>query len=248
MLLQRNDISVSIYPRRYRRYTEIAFMTIARNLTLSQTRVIGALLEKELTTPDQYPLSLNALTTACNQKTNREPVMELAESEVRTTVDELLKQRLVMEESGFGSRVSKIRHRFCNTEFGALKLSPQEVGIVCVMLLRGAQTPGELRTRTNRLCEFSDVHEVERCLDAMAARNEPLVTKLPREPGQREARYAHLFGEHVDEAPQMPRSSPAVSNERASASDDRMAMLEARIDTLQQEIELLKKRLDDVGA
>jgi uncharacterized protein YceH (UPF0502 family) len=221
-------------------------MTIARNLTLAQTRVIGALLEKELTTPDQYPLSLNALTTACNQKTNREPVLELAESEVRATVDELLKQRLIMEESGFGSRVSKIRHRFCNTEFGALKLSPQEVGIVCVLLLRGAQTPGELRTRTNRLCEFADVHEVEQCLDAMAARNEALVTKLPRESGQRESRYAHLFGEHVDAAPQAVRASVPASDD--TIADHRVAMLEARIEVLEQEIQALKKRLDDVGA
>lgn len=224
-------------------------MTIPRNLTLPQTRVIGALLEKELTTPDQYPLSLNSLTTACNQKTNREPVLELAEAEVRTTVDELMKQRLVMEESGFGSRVSKIRHRFCNTEFGALKLSPQEVGIVCVLLLRGAQTPGELRTRTNRLCEFTDVQEVEHCLDAMAARNEALVMKLAREPGQRESRYAHLFGDHVDAAPSAPSSMlSSMAPSRTAAPDDRIELLEARIDAMQQEILALKQRLDDVGA
>lgn len=221
-------------------------MTIARNLTLTQTRVIGALLEKELTTPDQYPLSLNALTTACNQKTNREPVLELAESEVRTTVDELLKQRLIMEESGFGSRVSKIRHRFCNTEFGALKLSPQEVGIVCVLLLRGAQTPGELRTRTSRLCEFADVTEVEQCLDAMAARSEPLVIKLAREPGQRESRYAHLFGESVDAAPQALRAAVLAPDD--AIADQRVALLEARIEVMEQEIVALRKRLDDVGA
>jgi len=222
-------------------------MTIARNLTLPQTRVIGALLEKELTTPDQYPLSLNSLMTACNQKTNREPVLDLTESEVRAVVDELLKQRLVMEESGFGSRVTKIRHRFCNTEFGALKLSSQEVGIVCVMLLRGPQTPGELRTRTNRLCEFADVSIVERCLDDMAARPEPLTLKLPREPGQRESRYAHLFGEHVDAGPQAARaSSPAAIP--SPADEDRIASLEARLDAMQQEIAALKQRLDDVGA
>jgi uncharacterized protein YceH (UPF0502 family) len=222
-------------------------MTIARNLTLPQTRVIGALLEKELTTPDQYPLSLNSLTTACNQKTNREPVMELSESEVRAVVDELLKLRLVMEESGFGSRVSKLRHRFCNTEFGALKLSPQEVGIVCVLLLRGAQTPGELRTRTNRLCEFADVSVVERCLDDMAARAEPLTLKLPRDPGQRESRYVHLFGDAVDTAPQAARA-PVSFATSSPADDDRIELLQARIDAMQQEINALKQRLDDVGA
>lgn len=226
-------------------------MTIARNLTLQQTRVIGALLEKELTTPDQYPLSLNSLTSACNQKTNREPVMELSESEVRAVVDELMKLRLLMEESGFGSRVSKIRHRFCNTEFGALKLSPQEVGIVCVLLLRGAQTPGELRTRTNRLCEFTDVSVVERCLDEMAARPEPLTLKLSREPGQRESRYAHLFGGPVDAASQ-PARTYAPSAVHLPADDDRIATLvstlERRIDAMQHEIDALKQRLDDVGA
>jgi len=222
-------------------------MTIARNLTPSQTRVIGALLEKELTTPDLYPLSLNSLTSACNQKTNREPVMELSESEVRAVVDELMKLRLVMEESGFGSRVSKIRHRFCNTEFGALKLSPQEVGIVCVLLLRGAQTPGELRTRTNRLCEFTDVSVVERCLDEMAARAEPLTLKLSREPGQRESRYAHLFAGPVDAAAQATRTY-APSAVHLPADDDRIAQLAERIDAMQQEIDALKQRLDDVGA
>jgi uncharacterized protein len=226
-------------------------MTIVRDLTLPQTRVIGALLEKELTTPDQYPLSLNALTNACNQKSNREPVMDLTETEVRAIVDALLKRRLLMEESGFGSRVSKIRHRFCNTEFGALKLSAQQLGIVCVLLLRGAQTPGELRTRTNRLSEFVDVSDVEQCLDAMAARDEPLVRKLPRVPGQRESRYVHLFGES-GEAPlqqhQQPQQPQPHSVAVAVADDDRIAELSARIDTLQQEIIALKQRLDDVGA
>lgn len=232
---------------------EKGLMTIARNLTLAETRIIGALLEKELTTPDQYPLSLNSLTTACNQKTNREPVMDLSETEVRATVDDLLKKRLVMEESGFGSRVSKLRHRFCNTEFGALKLSPQEVGIVCVLLLRGAQTPGELRTRTNRLCEFGDAHHVEQCLDAMAARDEPLVVKLPREPGQREVRYAHLFGGDVDTAQQPMRSISSTSfigasTDSSTADDERITQLEQQVAQLQQEISALKQRLDDVGA
>jgi uncharacterized protein YceH (UPF0502 family) len=226
-------------------------MTIPRDLTVAQLRVIGALLEKELTTPDQYPLSLNALTAACNQKTNRDPVLELAESDVQAVIDELRQQRLIMEESGFGSRVPKYRHRFCNTEFGALKLSPQELGIVCVLLLRGAQTPGELRTRTQRLCDFADVGQVEHCLDAMAARDEPLVRKLPREPGQRESRYMHLFGCDDDavaqSAPAASGTAHAVAHTQAAAGLT-IAALVARIDVLEQEIIAVKKRLDDAGA
>ncbi|MEO0889149.1 MAG: YceH family protein, partial [Pseudomonadota bacterium] len=120
-------------------------------LTAIEARVIGCLIEKEVTTPDQYPLSLNALTNACNQKSNREPVMSLSEADVLDAVDALIERRLVSDESGFNSRVSKYQHRFCNTEFGDLQLTEQEKGIVCCMLLRGAQTPGEIRTRTNRL-------------------------------------------------------------------------------------------------
>ncbi len=138
-------------------------------LTAVEARVIGCLIEKEVTTPDQYPLSLNALTNACNQKSNREPVMNLSESDVLDAVDQLIARRLVSDESGFNSRVSKYQHRFCNTEFGDLKLSTQEKGIVCCMLLRGAQTPGELRTRTNRLANFADVKEVETVLDRLAS-------------------------------------------------------------------------------
>ncbi len=132
-------------------------------LTAIEARVIGCLIEKEVTTPDQYPLSLNALTNACNQKSNREPVMSLSEADVLDAVDALIERRLVSDESGFNSRVSKYQHRFCNTEFGDLQLTEQEKGIVCCMLLRGAQTPGEIRTRTNRLATFNDVKEVEKC-------------------------------------------------------------------------------------
>ena len=137
-----------------------------------EARVIGCLIEKEVTTPDYYPLTLNSLTSACNQKSNREPVMALSELDVQEAVDSLIGRRLVSDESGFNSRASKFQHRFCNTEFGDLKLTKQEKGIVCCMLLRGAQTPGELRTRTNRLAEFSDVKEVEAVLERLAAREE----------------------------------------------------------------------------
>src|SRR5882724_2812738 len=123
-------------------------MTI--QLSPLEARVLGALLEKEITTPDQYPLSLNALTNACNQKTNRDPVLELDDGAVQVTVDALSKRHLVMERSGFGSRVVKYRHRLCNGEHNPLQFSPQETAIVCELLLRGPQTPGELRTRAQR--------------------------------------------------------------------------------------------------
>ena len=161
----------------------------------NEARVIGCLIEKEITTPDQYPLSLNALTNACNQKTNREPVLELAEATVQQTVDALMKKHMVSDRSaGYGGRVTKYKHRFCNTEFGSLKFSKQELGIICVLLLRGPQTPGELRSRTNRLCEFADADEVETTLKLLMAREDgPFIARLPRAAGARESRYAHLF-------------------------------------------------------
>ncbi len=162
------------------------------NLSLYQTRVLGALIEKEITTPDQYPLSLNALTNACNQKSNRDPVLQLTDTLVQDTVDELKALRFIREESGgYGSRVVKLKHRFCNTEFSDLKLTAQELGILCVLFLRGPQSPGELRTRTNRLCDFTNAAEVETVLVKMATTDDgPYVVKLEREPGKRDARYA----------------------------------------------------------
>lgn len=208
------------------------------DLSLNQTRVIGCLIEKEITTPDQYPLSLNSLTSACNQKSNREPVMDLAESEVQELLDELSKKRLIREESGFGSRVVKYKHRFCNTEFSELKLSEQALGIVCVLFLRGPQTPGELRSRTNRLCSFSDVHEVEGVLQKMSEREDgALVVRMPREPGKRESRYAHLFSGEVeaagpDEIAAIPRARESGSSERVEALEQRLAELEEKVATL----------------
>ncbi len=200
------------------------------SLSLNETRVIGCLLEKESTTPDQYPLSLNALTNACNQKSNREPVLSLAESEVKETLDALLKERLVSEDTG--ARVSKYRHRFCNTEFGSLQLTDQERGIVCVLFLRGAQTPGELRGRTGRLAEFVDVREVEGVLQQMVERG--LVVQLPREAGKRESRYAHLFSGEV-----------SIVNQADLVADDkaRIRELEHEVMILRAEVERLNREL-----
>jgi uncharacterized protein len=185
-------------------------------LSPNEARVIGCLLEKEVTTPDQYPLSLNALTNACNQKTNRDPVLELTEAVVQQTVDALMKKHLVSDRSaGYGGRVTKYKHRFCNTEFGSLKFSKQEFGIICVLLLRGPQTPGELRARTNRLCEFADSEQVEATLKSLMAREDgPFIARLPRAAGARESRYAHLFSgviESVEESAAPEEAAPGAS-------------------------------------
>ena len=195
-----------------------------------EARVIGCFLEKQVTTPDQYPLSLNGLTTACNQKTNREPVMDLSESDVQQTLDLLLRKHIIRTLSG--SRTMKYEHRFCNSEFGNLKFSPQEVAVVTTLLLRGAQTPGELRTRTNRLHDFSDVAEVEQTLTELTHREDgPFCVRLAREPGKRESRYMH-----VASAAEEPLFSAAPES----------ADLTARVETLEAEVAELKQRLENV--
>src|SRR3569833_2715030 len=167
-------------------------------LTAIEARVIGCLIEKQVTTPDQYPLSLNALVNACNQKSNRDPVLELDERTVQQTLDGLGRKHLVVERSGFGSRVPKYQHRLCNTEYGTLKLDPLELAVVCELLLRGPQTPGELRSRAARMAPFSDVSEVAAALTRLSEREDgPFVVRLTREPGRRESRYAHLFSGEV---------------------------------------------------
>ena len=164
-------------------------------LNIIESRIIGVLLEKEITTPEQYPLSLNGLTTGCNQKSNREPVMQLTESEVQEALDELDARRQIIEDQ-YGSRVAKYKHKFCNTEFGSYKFTPQQTAIVCLLLLRGPQTPGELRSRSGRLADFNNVGEVENALEQLADFNgDGLVLRLAREPGKRESRYMHCFSD-----------------------------------------------------
>jgi len=213
------------------------------NLSLYETRVIGCLIEKSITTPDQYPLSLNALVNACNQKSNRDPVLDLKESPVQDTVDGLIKKFLVSRASGYGSRVTKYQHRFCNTEFGSLKLSDKSLGLICELFLRGPQTPGELRTRTERLCKFADVSEVEAELEALSNRDEPLVTKLPREPGKRDSRYAHLFSGK----PQVVQAAAATEREETEAggSDrERLTTLEMQVHQLEISLEELRQKFE----
>ena len=201
----------------------------------TEARVIGCLLEKQVTTPEQYPLSVNAVTMACNQKTNREPVMNLSEHEVQDVLDALVKRHYLRTVSGFGNRVTKYEQRFCNSEFGDLKLSSAEVAVITTLLLRGAQTPGELRTRASRMHEFSDMQEVEQTLEGLAAREDgPCVVRLAREPGKRESRYMHLFSGEVD-------SSVKSSATDITAVDDDLV---ARVAALEDEVAGLKQRLD----
>ncbi|MDH0194224.1 YceH family protein [Enterobacter cloacae] len=204
-------------------------------LSATETRVIGCLLEKQVTTPEQYPLSVNAVTMACNQKTNREPVMNLGEHEVQDILDELVKRHYLRTVSGFGNRVTKYEQRFCNSEFGDLKLSAAEVAVITTLLLRGAQTPGELRTRASRMHEFADMQEVEQTLDGLATREDgPYVVRLAREPGKRESRYMHLFSGEVD-------TSTVLADSAAPAAHDSLA---ARVEALEEEVAGLKQRLD----
>lgn len=217
-----------------------------------QARIIGVLLEKEVTTPDQYPLSLNGLTLGCNQKSNREPVMNLTETEVQNGLDELKDKKLIFECTGTNSRVVKYKHRFCNTEFSDLKFSRQQLAIICVMLLRGPQTPGELRTRTNRLAEFENVAEVETTLHKLHALNdEQLVVKLEREPGKRESRYAHLFSGKVEltvnntKYDAQPQTYPEESQSPNLTTDqERIRALENQVAQLVEQVAELKELVD----
>lgn len=208
-------------------------------LTATEARVIGCLLEKQVTTPEQYPLSVNAVTMACNQKTNREPVLNLSENEVQEQLDELVKRHYLRTVSGFGNRVTKYEQRFCNSEFGDLKLTSAEVAVIATLLLRGAQTPGELRSRAGRMHEFSDMQEVEQTLENLATREDgPYVLRLAREPGKRESRFMHLFSGNV-------QTLINVVEAIAPADEESLA---ARVETLENDVAELKQRLDSLLA
>ncbi|MEM6051134.1 DUF480 domain-containing protein [Erwinia sp. P7711] len=202
-------------------------------LSALEARTVGCLLEKQVTTPEQYPMSLNGVVTACNQKSNREPVLSLSDAAVQDTLDALVKKHLVTSQSGFGNRVVKYEHRFCNTEFGQLRFSSGELALITTLLLRGAQTPGELRTRSTRLHEFADMNEVEQALETLASREDgPFVVRLAREPGKRESRYMHLFSGEVDEA----ASSAAESVQESEDLSARVAELEREMAQIKQQL------------
>src|SRR5262250_121557 len=206
------------------------------NYSLSEVeaRVLGALVEKEITTPEYYPLSLNALINACNQKSNREPVMNLDEDAVRSAIRSLNDEGLTRFAST-DSRVGKYEHRLNET----FNFHRHEIAILCVLLLRGPQTPGELRTRTERMYAFEDLESVHNALNLLAKREPPLVKVLPRQPGTKESRYAHLLSP-VEEA-----TAPAhINGDLTVARDiknDRVAALEGEIGQLWAEVAELKE-------
>lgn len=201
-----------------------------------EARVLGSLVEKSLTTPDQYPLSLNALVNACNQKTSRDPVMSLDEAAVGQGLHSLLEKSLAGRLHEPGSRVPKFMHHIEMLLTGA---DAKAIAAVCVLLLRGPQTPGELKTRTDRLCEFTSTAEVEALLQDLSLRAEPWVAKLPRAPGQKEVRYRHLFsGLAPEHAAAAPAATAPQAVDRVGELEKRVAALEAAVKALGDKAEV----------
>jgi uncharacterized protein YceH (UPF0502 family) len=206
------------------------------------------MLEKEITTPEQYPLSLNGITLGCNQKSNREPVTNFSESDVQNLVDELVEMNQLMVDRKASVRVNKYFHRFCDTEFGHLKFTRQQKAIICVLLLRGPQTPGELRTRTNRLADFTDVSEVETTLHQLQNLNSKiLVKKLAREPGKRDSRYVHLLSDtHENQlADTNIVDIDDSSSENQHYLEQRVADLERQVTVLSEQVSCLTALLEN---
>ena len=210
----------------------------------AEVRVLGALIEKQIATPEYYPLTLNALTAACNQKNNRHPVVTYDEATVELAVESLRQKNLAYVFYGAGSRVPKYKHVAAEN----LQLNPAELALACVLLLRGPQTPGELRDRSARLHEFAGLDEVEAALGSLAAREEPVVKRLARRPGQKEARYAHLlsgevFEQHEDETPEAAAASPSSPLARTSAAE-RILKLEQEVETLRAELDSFRREFE----
>jgi uncharacterized protein YceH (UPF0502 family) len=216
-------------------------------LNEAEVRVVGSLVEKQVTTPDYYPLTLNALVHACNQISNRDPVVHYDERTVTEAVESLRAKNLVYIFYGADSRVPKYKHMVREV----LGLSPQELAALCVLMLRGPQTVGEIRGRTGRLHEFADLREVEATLEALAQRDEPLVVKLPRQAGRKEARYAHLLSgtpaveEEPEDAPQAPTGGAARPSSTRAGDPERVARLEAEVATLRVEIDEMRRRFEE---
>ena len=207
------------------------------NLNEYEARVLGALVEKQITTPDYYPLTLNALVNACNQKNNRHPVVSYGEEVVRQALDGLREKKLAYVFHGAESRVAKYGHLFPKS----YDLSPPEVAIMCVLLLRGPQTPGELRGRTANMHNFELLAEVETTLDGLTSRSpNPLALKLPRQPGTKESRYAHLLSGEVEIEVIEPRTI-SVSTAVGRAEQDRLSRMEEELQALRREVDELKE-------
>jgi len=218
-------------------------------LSASQARVLGALVEKEVTTPDYYPLSLNALINACNQRSNREPVMDLDEEEVRLALHRLEDLRLAGRASGAEGRVTKYEH-WLGEYFN---FSRAETALICVLLLRGPQTPGELRGRTERMHKFDELTDVTAGLQKLMEREPPLAAILPRQPGTKESRYAHLLSGPAESAaatfaaaPGFERREAGSASEFDSGQEERIAQLEAIVAELRQEVAALRRKIDDL--
>lgn len=215
-------------------------------LTEIETRVLGSLIEKDITTPDYYPLSLNALVNACNQKNNRDPVMTLDETVVREALSTLQEKRLAGPASGADSRVTKYEHRSQE----AFNFDRREIAIVCVLLLRGPQTPGELRGRTDRMYHFEALEDVVSTLDRLAHREPPLAAMLPRQPGTKESRYMHLFsGEapaaaDVAQAPTPVTTSSGSTTERIAKLEEDVATLRSELSEIQQQLAAFRKQFE----
>ncbi|HEY3616722.1 MAG TPA: YceH family protein [Candidatus Sulfotelmatobacter sp.] len=204
-------------------------------LTEIETRVLGSLIEKDITTPDYYPLSLNALVNACNQKNNRDPVMTLDEAAVRDALATLQEKRMAGPASGADSRVTKFEHRLQEV----FNFDRREIAIVCVLLLRGPQTPGELRSRTDRMYRFEALDDIVSTLDRLAQRQPPLARVLPRQPGTKESRYTHLFSGEPPEADVAWAPSPAY----AAPASDRLKSLEEEVARLRQDLSEVQQQL-----
>lgn len=212
---------------------------MALQLSDVEVRVLGALVEKEITTPEYYPLSLNALLNACNQKSNRDPVMTLNEDDVRQAVRSLTDQAMVRSATG-DSRVPKFEHRLNEL----YNFHRHEIAVLCVLLLRGPQTPGELRTRTERMYSFEDLEAAHSALHHLMRREPPLVKVLPRQPGTKESRYMHLFSGDTMPASHADSEQAAESPRVAGSSPDaqRIAQLESEIVELRRELETLREQ------
>jgi hypothetical protein len=208
----------------------------------TEARVIGCLIEKSIVTPDQYPLTLNALTNACNQKSSRNPVMALTQGEVQHAARALEDRHLVRTDENFKSRVEKYAQRFCNTRYSNLQFSDGELAIVCLLLLRGPQTPGELRSRSGRLHTFEDNAEVVQALTNLAERDpDPLVVKLPRTPGRKDSEYMHLFSGPVDV--EVHTSQAGERPARTPPARDGVAELEQRVARLEAEVAAIRAKI-----
>ena len=209
------------------------------HLTEIETRVLGSLIEKDITTPDYYPLSLNALVNACNQKNNRDPVMTLDEETVRQALGTLQEKRLAGPASGADSRVPKFEHRLQEV----FNFDRREIAIICVLLLRGPQTPGELRSRTDRLYHFEALDDIISTLDRLAQREPPLARVLPRQPGTKESRYTHLFSGEPPETGVGAGDSPVRLSTFTASSAERINQLEEEVARLRQELSEVQQQL-----